>query len=86
MWCPSCLLPVAVDAEVGGFEESKGTVLIAHADGSADIPFGPLEAEGKVPTSKTFEPKLLSGLRVVLDESDGPNPGFGELTVARQLP
>jgi len=64
-------------------------VLSGHlefSDGSDDIPFGALEAEGIVPTSITFEPKLLSGLRVLIDESQGPHPGFGELTVARQPP
>lgn len=64
-------------------------VLSGHlefSDASADVPFGALEAEGLVPTSMTFEPKLLSGLRVVIDESQGPHPGFGEITVAGSTP
>jgi hypothetical protein len=64
-------------------------VLSGHlefSDGSAPIRFGALETRGKRPTSKTFEPKLLSGLRVVIDDSSGPNPGFGEIAVASNLP
>jgi hypothetical protein len=55
---------------------------LEFSDGSPPIAFGALETKGEVPTSKTFEPKLLSGLRVVIDDSSGPNPGFGEVTVA----
>jgi hypothetical protein len=64
-------------------------VLSGHlefSDGSDPIGFEALETKGKVPTSITFEPKLLSGLRVVIDDSTGPNPGFGEVTVASTAP
>ncbi|MES1182314.1 MAG: hypothetical protein ABUL60_00795 [Myxococcales bacterium] len=64
-------------------------VLSGHlefSDGSDPIGFEALETKGKVPTSMTFEPKLLSGLRVVIDDSTGPNPGFGEVTVASTEP
>jgi hypothetical protein len=64
-------------------------VLAGHlefSDGSASIRFGALETRGDTSTSETFEPKLLSGLRVVIDESTGANPGFAEITVASMLP
>lgn len=59
---------------------------VEFSDGSRAVTFGALVTDGKTPTSLTFEPKLLSGLRVVIDESSGPNPGFGEITVASMLP
>ena len=59
---------------------------VEFSDGSRGIRFDALATDGKTPTSLTFEPKLLSGLRVVIDESSGPNPGFGEITVAAMLP
>jgi hypothetical protein len=58
---------------------------LEFSDGSAPIPFGALATDGTTPTSKTFEPKVLSGLRVVIDESSGANPGFGEITVASSM-
>jgi hypothetical protein len=66
-----------------------GQVLHGHlefSDGSAEILFGALEPLGKVPTKINFAAKPLSGLRVVIDESSGANPGFGEVTVASTLP
>jgi hypothetical protein len=59
-------------------------VLSGHielSDGSADIPFGELEQSGKEFTSINFDPKTLSGLRVVIDSGTGGNPGFGEITL-----
>lgn len=54
---------------------------IELSDGSDDIPFLELEmAKGKF-TSINFDPKLLTGLRVVIDSSTGGNPGFGEITL-----
>jgi len=59
-------------------------VLAGHvefSDGSAPIPFGALEPTGNDSTDVSFAPKLLSGLRVYIDESSGPNPGLGEVSV-----
>jgi Carboxypeptidase regulatory-like domain len=59
-------------------------VLAGHlefSDGSSNVTFGALEPSGKEFSSVTFAPKLLSGLRVVIDASSGENPGFGEITV-----
>jgi hypothetical protein len=59
---------------------------LEFSDGTPNIPFGALETTGHKVTSVPFDPKLLSGLRVVIDTSNGVNPGFGELTVASTLP
>jgi len=64
-------------------------VLSGHlefSDGSPDQPFGALEDTGKEYLSVSFAPKLLSGLRVVIDDSDGVNPGFGEVSVSSAAP
>lgn len=57
---------------------------VEFSDGSPDVPFGPLNAEGKPGqgTLLRFETaKLLSGLRVVLDSTTGSYPGLGEIVV-----
>lgn len=61
---------------------------IEFSDGSADLGFGALPNLGDTAHSETFEPRLLSGMRVVIDESSPPvipgtkvNPGFGEITI-----
>jgi len=59
-------------------------VLAGHvefSDGSAPIFFGALEPTGNDSHDVSFSPKLLSGLRVYIDESSGPNPGLGEVAV-----
>jgi hypothetical protein len=59
-------------------------VLSGHielSDGSDDIPFSALEGTGSEFTSINFDPKLLTGLRVVIDSGTGGNPGFGEITL-----
>jgi len=65
-------------------------VLSGHlefSDGSPNLPFGALEPSGTEYTAVNFPPKLLSGLRVVIDSSNGGvNPGFGEVTVSSVLP
>jgi hypothetical protein len=61
---------------------------VEFSDGSADVPFGPLEDTGEQATPLSFAPKLLSGFRVVIDEAvgGGPNAGFGEITYASAIP
>ena len=66
---------------------------IEFSDGSPDITFSELETTGTQALSVPFEPKLLTGLRVVIDESSQPtiadtkaNPGFGDVTVSSRLP
>lgn len=59
-------------------------VLAGHlefSDGSADIPFDALSQDGVAPTMFTFAPKLLSGVRVVIDQATGPHPGLGEIVI-----
>jgi hypothetical protein len=59
-------------------------VLAGHlefSDGSANIPFNALAQDGVAPTMFTFEPKLLSGVRVVIDQATGPHPGLGEIVI-----
>ena len=59
-------------------------VLAGHvefSDGSAPLSFGALEPSGNDSTDFLFPPKLLSGLRVYIDESSGENPGLGEVSV-----
>jgi hypothetical protein len=59
-------------------------VLSGHielSDGSDYMSFPELgTAENKF-TSINFDPKRLTGLRVVIDSSTGGNPGFGEITL-----
>lgn len=54
---------------------------LEFSDGSSAVTFGELETSGKELTSVGFAPRLLSGLRVFIDSSSGPNPGLGEITV-----
>ena len=54
---------------------------LEFSDGSEPIYFGPLDNSGMTPAIVTFDQKLLSGLRVYIDESDGTNPGFGEIVI-----
>ena len=54
---------------------------LEFSDGSTPIAFGPLADTGLIPEVIDFEPKTLSGLTVVIDESYGLNPGFGEIVV-----
>lgn len=54
---------------------------LEFSDGSPNIPFGMLEQSGNVPTMISFEPKLLNGLRVVIDQGTEPHPGLGEIVV-----
>jgi hypothetical protein len=68
-------------------------VLVGHvefSDGSPDLKFGKLDigsaTQEPVPTVLTFQPKLLSGLRVVIDQSTGGNPGFAEIGIASTAP
>jgi hypothetical protein len=69
-------------------------VLSGHlefSDGSPDLTFGELDNGTKEspvgkPLVLSFEPKLLSGLRIVIDESTGKNPGLAEMTIASKLP
>ena len=64
-------------------------VLSGHlefSDGSPNQPFGALDDTGKQYLTVKIDPKLLSGLRVVIDESQGPHPGFGEITVSTAQP
>ena len=60
-------------------------VLSGHlefSDGSPNRAFGPLEDSGQDPTVVTFAEKVVSSVRVVIDQSEGgPNPGFGEIVV-----
>ncbi|HVY28458.1 MAG TPA: carboxypeptidase-like regulatory domain-containing protein [Polyangiaceae bacterium] len=59
-------------------------VLAGHlefSDGTPDIPFDALEQNGMMPKMFTFEPKLLRGLRVVIDQATGPHPGLGEIVI-----
>ncbi len=58
---------------------------LEFSDGSPDIAFGALETTGHKVTSVPFAPKMLTGLRVVIDTSTGINPGFGEIIVAPAL-
>jgi hypothetical protein len=64
---------------------------IEFSDGSPDRAFGELDngtpenPAGK-PKMLSFEPKLLSGFRVVIDQSSGGNPGLAEVTVASTKP
>lgn len=61
-----------------------GRVLAGHlefSDGSQAIPFEALEDTGVSPLELVFAPKLLSGLRVSIDQSSGYTPGFGEVSV-----
>lgn len=58
-------------------------VLAGHlefSDGSEEVPFEALEL-GAGYTGLTFAPKLLSGLRVYIDQSSGQSPGFGEVSL-----
>lgn len=60
-------------------------VLAGHlefSDGSAPIGFGQLPDDGLSPVTRSFPPKLLSGLRVVIDVSTGPHPGFAEISLS----
>lgn len=56
---------------------------LEFSDGSDPIKFQALEDSGVEATTLTFDPpKLLTGLRVFIDESvNGPNPGFREIVV-----
>lgn len=62
-------------------------VLSGHielSDGSEDILFGELEQSGTEFTSINFDPKTVSGLRVVIDIGTGGSPGFGEIMLIAQ--
>ena len=64
-------------------------VLSGHlefSDGSPSIGFGALGRDDDLPTGMTFDPKLLSGLRIVIDDSVGPHPGFADITVSSREP
>jgi hypothetical protein len=54
---------------------------LEFSDGSADIPFSMLENSGTEATTLSFEPKQLSGLRVVIDQGEITNPGIGEILI-----
>jgi hypothetical protein len=54
---------------------------IEFSDGSDPIEFGPLDNSGITPEIKSFPEKLLSSMRVHIDESTGMNPGFGEIVI-----
>ena len=55
---------------------------LEFSDGSPSIAFGQLEDTGQEPTVITFGEKVVSSVRVVIDQSEGgPNPGFGEITL-----
>jgi hypothetical protein len=77
-----------VDIYDRGCDEQVLAGHIEFSDGSADLGFGALANEGDDAHSETFEPRLLSGMRVVIDESSPPvipgtkvNPGFGEIVI-----
>jgi hypothetical protein len=54
---------------------------LEFSDGSPDVPFDALDPTGTL-KSVSFEPKVLTGLRVHIDASTGgPNAGFAEITV-----
>jgi hypothetical protein len=71
-------------------------VLSGHlefSDGSPDRAFGALEARGVTPLQIPFEPKLLTGLRVVIEDSSQSvisgakvNPGFSEIALLPEQP
>lgn len=54
---------------------------LEFSDGSENVPFSMLENSGAQATTLSFEPKQLSGLRVVIDQGDIPNPGIGEIVL-----
>jgi hypothetical protein len=61
-----------------------GRVLAGHlefSDGSQAIPFEALEDTGETPLELGFAPKLLSGLRVYIDQTSGYTPGLGEVSL-----
>jgi hypothetical protein len=61
-----------------------GRVLAGHlefSDGSASIPFDALDDTGVSPRELEFAPKLLSGLRISVDQTIGYSPGLGEVSV-----
>jgi hypothetical protein len=54
---------------------------LEFSDGSEDIPFSMLENSGRQATTLSFEPKQLTGLRVVIDQGELTNPGIGEIVL-----
>jgi hypothetical protein len=55
---------------------------LEFSDGSAPIGFGALHDTGETALTVPFAPRLLTGLRVVIDFSSGPHPGFAEISLA----
>ena len=54
---------------------------LEFSNGSANVPFGTLENTGTTGTKLTFPTKSLTWVKVVIDQSAGPNPGISEVTV-----
>lgn len=70
-------------------------VLAGHVEfsnGDDDQKFGELEATGQEPKVVSWDPKLLTGLRIFIDKSiptepgRATNPGFGDVSVAATDP
>lgn len=79
-------VPPKLVSSVSVFDRAcEEQVLAGHlefSDGSDPIGFGALPNDGLSPVTKPFPPKLLSGLRVVIDVSSGTHPGFGDIAVS----
>ena len=55
---------------------------LEFSDGSEPRGFGELHDTGKTAVTVSFAPKLLTGLRVVIDFSTGTRPGFSEISLS----
>ena len=55
---------------------------LEFSDGSEPLGFGQLPDKGEAAVTVPFAPKLLTGLRVVIDFSIGPHPGFAEISLS----
>jgi hypothetical protein len=54
---------------------------LEFSDGSANIGFGALENSGTNGTQVSFAAKTVSWVKVVIDQSNGDNPGLGEIVI-----
>jgi hypothetical protein len=54
---------------------------LEFSDGSEPLGFGELPDSGESAITVPFAPKLLTGLRVVIDFGSGPHPGFAEIAL-----
>ena len=59
---------------------------LEFSDGSEPRGFGQLPDDAKTAITTSFPPKLLSGLRVVIDFSTGYRSGFGDIQLSSDLP